>query len=182
MAETDEEGGRIVWVPDPIQEVERLKTIVEDDIENLEVVEKNFEETVNQQLGNHLLLYFTLAHSSIEQYSEKILSSRFCSEEYEPSEETINILEKYESGNNYLPQWERENLLYAEEVIGDGLKSQMAQTRRSRNALVHNPDERVTLSSIEGISDKIELAYSAATGIIDKWEEEMTRGDAEYIL
>lgn len=181
MTEEEQEGGRIQWVPDPIQEVERLRTIVEDDIEDLEVAEQDFEETVDEEIGNQLLLYFALAHSSMERYSQNILSSLYNSEDYQLSGESIETLEENDSRGDYLRQRVREDLLYAEGIIDNGLKSQIVQTGRTRNELVHDPHERVSLSSIEDISSKVNLAYSAATGIEDIWKDELRRGDTEVI-
>lgn len=181
MTGESEEGGRTQWVPNPIREVERLKNVVEDDIENMEAAEQDFEETVDEDLGNDLLLYFILAHSTIERYSNNILWSRFNSEEYQPEEDTTEILESLNDDRDYLSQSVREDLLFSESVIDPGLKSQMAETRRTRNSLVHDPHERVFLSSIEDVASKIDIAWRAATAMDQKWTDELQRGDAEVI-
>lgn len=179
---TDEtEGGRIQWIPDPLQEVERLKSVVEADIEEFEAAVNDFEETAGEELGNHLLLYFTLAHSSIERYSENILWSQFNSGGYEPSEKSAELLEDHNDDREYMSQWLREDLLFHEDVIDNGLKSQMAETRDTRNALVHDPHERVSLSSVEEVASKVDLAFKAATTMSEKWTEELGRGDVEVI-
>jgi hypothetical protein len=128
MTDEGTEGGRIQWVPDPLREVERLKSVVEADIEELEAAASDFEETAGEELGNHLLLYFTLAHSSIERYSENILRSRFNSEGYEPREKSAELLEDHNGDREFMSQRLREDLLFHESVIDNGLKSQMAET------------------------------------------------------
>jgi hypothetical protein len=181
MTNEESEGGRIQWVPDPYQEVERLKSIVETDIEELQAAENDFEEIAGDELGNHLLLYFTLTHSSIERYSENILWSRLNSEGYEPSEKSAELLEGHSDDRDYMRQRLREDLLFYEDVIDNGLKSQMAETRYTRNALVHDPHERVSLSSVEEVDSKVDLAFKAATTMNEKWTEELGRGDVEVI-
>jgi len=51
MTGESEKGGRIQWVPNPIREVERLKSVVESDIENMVAAEQDFEETGDEDLG-----------------------------------------------------------------------------------------------------------------------------------
>lgn len=140
---------------------ETLHEQVQTQIENFEN-DSGFDD----DMGEALLLYFLTANTLLERHSIEFLTQSRVSEE----------MENYDSLKSFfddeLTQSKRESLLHAAGLIDDGLKGEMAQTRKIRNKLAHNPQKGLTLSDEhKQLEADIDRAYRAVNRLEHLWRD-----------
>jgi ribonuclease HI len=118
----------------------------EDDAADVPLVPRNY--------SHKLIALFSISVGIMEEQILSVIQQEFVSSEYSDTDDARNFFERRKF---------RENLKLAYElgIIGEGTKGKIEDVYNTRNALVHDPTERLTVENVISHKDRISKAASA---------------------
>jgi len=106
----------------------------------------------------------TLFFSFVSQVSEDLMAHLVCSEVIAEESQNDAVAETVEERLGF---YDLLDLLHAADVIDDGLKGELKQTRELRNRLVHDTMERMTPNSMDAPTTQVDRGYRSTQKLME---------------